>query len=65
MMNNGSLWAHIYLIKGDHSPDPASEHYKKSALLFKRQRTRTSRGPLFLFPVRTTDVCHRFAIAQA
>jgi hypothetical protein len=41
MMNNGSLWAHIYLIKGDHSPDPASEHYKKSALLYKRQRLNT------------------------
>jgi hypothetical protein len=38
-MNNATLWAHIYLIKGDHSPDPSSSQYKKSALLYKRHRT--------------------------
>jgi len=41
VLNNGTLWAHIYLIKGDHSPDPASPHYKKSALLYHRHMLNT------------------------
>jgi hypothetical protein len=41
MLNNGTLWAHIYFIKGDRSPDPSSPDYKKSALLYQRQMLNT------------------------
>jgi hypothetical protein len=41
MINNATLWAHIYMVKGDHSPDPSSPHYKRSAVIYKRQRLNT------------------------